>query len=778
MAGCTIENWSLKDLATALTDKHKDNKVLVVPMFQRGRRWQKDQEIAFIDSLRRGFPVGTMLFYKTVDANREVYTLVDGLQRGSTIRKYMNNPTQFFIIDNIPGQALFTICKILNEEYITDTKKEISKIILEFIRKSSSFDDMQYFDIATNILAAYSQESIDKCKKIIAVLKPFVQKLKGEYEIVSSTIIPVIVYSGDENYLPEIFDRINSKGTPLSPYEVYAASWPVNERFTVNNKDIVENVMKKYDLLTDDDYKVDNYDRESMRKNKQLNIFEYVFGFSRYLNEKYDFLHFDYSKAADEINPMGFELINACLNDNKDSIKTLYRQLAKLDINLFEERLREAITFVSKIIKKITMFKGNSRTGRILLHSKYQILSMISATFKEMYDINDLSVKKKSWQEHSKLLSKNMLSHYVHDILSKEWSFGGTDKIHTAAKQGKYLKVIPFSIWENTLNGYFEQSIIRQETKSVAGPKKEDITLLNCIYLPVFSALDQLSEDYFDVEHIATKDLMKKLIADSHSMGLPISSIANLCYLPESINRSKGAKTFYQDNKYRSKVDLKEIEKKYSFTVEGDLDWIELPYKKGDSEALKEYYLSFLRKRFKKQKEMLYSSLSINIEDYDLDIPENENIDSSGNGEEEIPFNSTVDECIKIVEEKLHRNFKNMSKRLFISEDGTTGVVLMTSKTYWQGNRKKYWFGYRNGYENKLKGCKKIYIAYACGNASRQLLMSSDTMENIKHKLRFTNEKSGKIHWHVVFFEDEQGNFSWLYSNPKPTEINATGYLI
>ena len=51
MAACTNENWTLQDLTTALQDMHKDNKKLVVPMFQRGKRWTKSQERTFIDSL-------------------------------------------------------------------------------------------------------------------------------------------------------------------------------------------------------------------------------------------------------------------------------------------------------------------------------------------------------------------------------------------------------------------------------------------------------------------------------------------------------------------------------------------------------------------------------------------------------------------------------------------------------------------------------------------------------------------------------------------------------
>ena len=44
-----------------------------------------------------------------------------------------------------------------------------------------------------------------------------------------------------------------------------------------------------------------------------------------------------------------------------------------------------SIDFVNDSISVVTKFKGNSRNANKIFHSKYQILSMISTTFKEMY---------------------------------------------------------------------------------------------------------------------------------------------------------------------------------------------------------------------------------------------------------------------------------------------------------------------------------------------------------------------------------------------------------
>ena len=128
-----------------------------------------------------------------------------------------------------------------------------------------------------------------------------------------------------------------------------------------------------------------------MRTEKKVTAFEYLFGLGKYLVEKYDILAFNRNLPEDTVNPLAFELVNACLNDT-DRIKTLHRNLTVLDINAFENALYKAIEFVRDSILIITKFKGNSRNANKIFHSKYQILSMISTTFKEMYSGTDYSV--------------------------------------------------------------------------------------------------------------------------------------------------------------------------------------------------------------------------------------------------------------------------------------------------------------------------------------------------------------------------------------------------
>ena len=133
MSGCTSESWTLRDIAEALINERKDNKRIVVPMFQRGKRWKKDQEKTFIDSIIKGYPVGTMLFYEKYEDGVKTYILVDGLQRGNSIKKYITNPTNFLGERDIPDDLCQDILNLYgenNDKYYS----EIRKIIMSFIQ--------------------------------------------------------------------------------------------------------------------------------------------------------------------------------------------------------------------------------------------------------------------------------------------------------------------------------------------------------------------------------------------------------------------------------------------------------------------------------------------------------------------------------------------------------------------------------------------------------------------------------------------------------------------
>lgn len=601
----------MKELVTALNSAKTNNqKQVIVPIFQRGKRWDKEDEKSFYETLNKGLPFGTMLFHRSVENNIEKYLLIDGLQRSNTIKKYLLEPTKYVDANDIPTQLIDELYAALN---LSGNSKEIRNriidTILEFIQNLDDINNIQYYDYAKLLINTCASDTDNIIDVIQELVKPFFNTYRDRYKDIESTEIPVIIYTGDQESLPEVFKRINSTGKALSQYEIYAATWPKKDTFFVNNEKIVDNVLKKYDLLIDDDYSIDGYDREQKRKTQLLNSFEYAFGLGKYLYSNYEI--FQYPKSRNDpdgqIEPIGFEILNACLGDNHKDLNILYKKILNIDINKFTDRLIEVITFVNEIIQPVCNFKSNTRKQSKILHSKYQIISMISSTFREKYDIANLSVSKKTWDVNRKILKQNLLLHYVYDIIENNWKEGGLSKIHTINKENKYLNEIPKELWSSTLNNWFQKSLLN---KNETHNQIDKVVFLNCIYLHIFSAYQQLSDNKFDIEHIAPKKQMNELIEQIHSPGLNISSVANLCYLPEKLNRVKKDKTIYQVG-YEDK-ELLAIEDRYTFTQENDLDWLTvLDYDYQDYEVLESLYHKYLSERFEKQKEKFFVNMKI-----------------------------------------------------------------------------------------------------------------------------------------------------------------------
>ena len=777
MAGCTCENWSLQDLSSALQDMHKDNKKIVVPMFQRGKRWNKNQEKIFIDSLIKGYPVGTMLFYETFEDNKRTYILVDGLQRGNSIKKYMTNPTEFFYDDSISDEFCAEILNIVGQED-EEFYSSIRMILTSFIKEQKTFKNLQYYSVA-KLIADEFKVGYEPIEKLIDTIKNFFEERQDLYDRIASTVIPVIVYTGEESNLPDIFDRINSKGTPLDQYEVYAAAWPVNEKYAISNLDVIEHIVKKYDSFVEDGYFIHGYSREEMRTTRKVNAFEYLFGLGKYLVEKYEILGFNKNLADDTVNPIAFELVNACLND-ADKIRILYKNLQTIDLNILEKAIYKAIDFVNDSISVVTKFKGNSRNANKIFHSKYQILSMISTTFKEMYANGDFTHFADGWQDRKSTIAKNLIHYYVYDIITNYWSEGGTGKIHAAAKPNRYMNEISSRAWMVALDGFFERSMLRAESKKVANPKSEEFVVLNCIYLKTFTAMDQLSIERFDVEHIAPKEQMRKLIEACKGEGLPISCIANLCYLPEYVNRSKRDKNFYQDKKYLQYVKLEEVETKYSFTEEEDLDWMDMPYEKPEDFAvLKEYYTDYCTKRFSKIKHLFCDALGITYEEVEEVQEEVITVVSPKVKSVENKKVKFADKCVVRLAQEVGNELIKMGRSTYMTSDGKKGFVLTTSKAYKQGNRDKYWFAYRRNPLEDLKKCEEVYVVYGCKDESTMVSLPVSLIEEHIDALNVSKDDDGKItHWHMVFFKDASGNMTWLLSKPDLQEISIDKYIM
>ena len=214
-----------------------------------------------------------------------------------------------------------------------------------------------------------------------------------------------------------------------------------------------------------------------------------------------------------------------------------------------------------------------------------------------------------SWSEMRDTFNTNLIRIYTMDILGQKWRGSGDKKLdNIIIDKYYYNRNVTWEEFETTLDAYYTAlNSERNERKQVKNPIEPEKLLLNIIYSNIFTAADQNNESNYDIEHLATKNIMKeKICSYSEDFRLPISSVANLCLLPEYDNRTKREKILYDDPEYLSRVDINTVEEKFSFTKKSDFDWLN---KSLSESKFREAYFNFLNNRFIKMKEKIKLSI-------------------------------------------------------------------------------------------------------------------------------------------------------------------------
>lgn len=634
--GGNMENWKPIDFTASQIRNNIHNQIMIVPRYQRGQVWSEEKQKEFIDSIKKGYPFGTLLLYK--GPNEETYKIIDGLQRTTAIVKYINNPSIIFNPkEDIQEDVLEKIIDLIETHGGSKNvyKQKIREIIHDWvIEDHETLEDitgMQFVKGAKKIV-----DELPVFKPHMFEISDLLEPMLKEYIILCESLvkakIPAILYEGDQENLPEIFTRINSQGIKLSKYQILAASWS-HINYEISSQELVH--IHKYvddyfmNLLSDEkNFVLENNNNTE----EQLNLFQVIFGFSKILSEQYPYL-FSRKKESD-VESSGFNLISSCLgmkNSELFKMDKVLRETFETDIefNEFLVKILQSVDTVDKLIEKYLTFTSNKRNNKFTIyHTELQICSIIASVFRNRYfheeRIEDnviytlnLNNSARKWTNYSKGIKKNLMKRYLIDILGSEWSGSGDSKLYEVTQNDKYYSedITKDHIRRVMRSWYEEYKLSTNESRRVSYPSNEDKLILSIIYVDVLT-VSQSRGNQFDIEHLATKNKMKihleTLSSSEMEYKLPISSIGNICLLPEYTNRRKQDKTLYNDNKYKNEISkndltLEIVERDYSFTEESDLEWIEWSYDKFSD--LKDNYFAFIDKRFSIMEQKVINSL-------------------------------------------------------------------------------------------------------------------------------------------------------------------------
>ena len=604
------ESWTVENLVSAITDNSHKKKV-VIPKFQRNLVWRPRQKKAFIDSIKNGFPVGALLLFNGGPKDDVItYSLIDGLQRATTLKQYSEKPTSslFFDDTNIDPKLLKDLKNIIDRENLE--LEQLSEHIVNWVTNLTGFQETDRF--SSSDLVDHLDDSLElnlekpTLRDLREKIKPFVAKIKDDADI-SSFNIPLLIYSGPDDNLPIIFERLNSKGTQLSKYQIYAAAWN-DTPFGISNTKIINKIQAKYESLINEGYEVDNYDSDTFNTSK-FSCFEYIFGFGKLLTEDYPLL-FSSSAKEEQEDSIGFNIVNLCLGKSFSEMRTLPKDFSKYKTEDLETCILDTIDFVNNCLKTQLALKMNNKKPPVI-HAEMQIVSMIGKAFHSKYDEN-LKVKD-SWKSNAEKLKENLKFHYLFDILKESWKGSGDTKAYNAIYDDHYYKPVERKQWESVFEDWLASDLQKRESRRIT-IKPQSTLFLKYVYVRVLPVEHQTSELAFDIEHLVPVDRLKK-IAVGEGEVLPISAFPNLCLLNSGLNRKKADKTFYEY--YANSVDQHEITdeqadkqiksiEQYSFTTQNDLEFV-----KDEQSFNSDAYEEFLTNRFKLLTEKFFNLYEI-----------------------------------------------------------------------------------------------------------------------------------------------------------------------
>lgn len=120
-------------------------------------------------------------------------------------------------------------------------------------------------------------------------------------------------------------------------------------------------------------------------------------------------------------------------------------------------------------------------------------------------------------------------------------------------------------------------------------------------------------------------------------------------------------------------------------------------------------------------------------------------------------------------------------RRSFKTEDNKKGYTVVSSKRYPQGDKEKYWFGYRDKRFEDIEDCDEQYMILGCRNKTLSVVRFPREFieQNLGMLNTSVNSETGEIsHYHIVIFKNPDGKMTMLLSKPALREIDISDYVV
>lgn len=591
------EKWSIKELATPYYGSVPEDsaKALTLPKYQRNFVWSNKKRKELIDSIRRGFPIGTLIVRKVdekttiqrIDGHpiaADTFELLDGLQRSTTLLLHRLNFLELIEASDVDE----TLRKSgLNPIELSDACNEISQIVPEVSEvgevlatwmKNCSvpvnfaspegtttytvrmFDESLFDSLGLlDALATNWNTGLEAIKNGLQERKLFekLSKLPGlvrqEFDI-RNRKIPVIVWEGDDTGAARIFERVNQGGVKLNRYQSLAASW-YNSKTDISSKTEIGKLAHEA-LSTPSGGAV--VEKQS-NKSEELDLYEALVGISEQLAKGYPFLFPPASKpqkAEEGLSPIEKQGVNYYafniaalslkikINDLIDVKKMLESKSTGdlIEVKKLASIIDTSAAKVANALKSLQYANAENSAG----HTEAGMAAMVAALC--VYQLNGGTL--------NKLSERNIRQHYLLDLISgldakghatdiaaysRVWENSDQDPTPTM----RYTSPCPTEELESALDFYWQKEKLKAIfTGQTLRPRIDNVQkAVLRLYLggkANYAAITGSENHHID--HVVPFKKGSQWL-EKASRPIFIGAVTNLAFLPPKLNLSKGQLT-------------------------------------------------------------------------------------------------------------------------------------------------------------------------------------------------------------------------------------------
>lgn len=314
-----------------------------VPPFQRDFVWDRKNIIKLFDSIRKGYPIGTLFLWRPA-----VQSDWDGISKLGSYSIPKKSSQDFYVLDGFQRLSTLFGCLVNHEQTELECDESMWEHLfnLYYDAKEDTFTYLPskgkpkywHFPMTVFLVASdfrkYSREHLEKeCDDDSEITRILDKADKLSSILLDYRIGTIEINNADINQAAEIFSRINAEGTKVSiDWMVHALSYDKNSNF---------NLAKVTDDLL---VSLQDYHFESLSRNTVFRCFQSSFGE----------IYFDQDKIEKLATEENFKDVieKESVPAIQKAVRFLYEDIHMLDRTLLPYNVQ--VVFIMEFFRKLS----------------------------------------------------------------------------------------------------------------------------------------------------------------------------------------------------------------------------------------------------------------------------------------------------------------------------------------------------------------------------------------------------------------------------------------